>query len=101
MGFSEDDLVLECIMLVGTIALDPEAAPLLAASKLLQVCCGYGARSEPKQIQRNGCGTSRPMVGGQRPWAVFILLHGERHYQNPSSYPLSFRPLGTLVSAAA
>merc|ERR1719262_1838134 len=37
VGFSEDDVVLECVMLVGTIALDHEAAPLLAASKLLQV----------------------------------------------------------------
>jgi len=37
VGFSEDDLVLECVMLVGTIAMDPEAAPLLASSKLLQV----------------------------------------------------------------
>merc|ERR1719262_2105813 len=37
VGFSEDDVVLECVMLVGTIAMDPEAAPLLASSKLLQV----------------------------------------------------------------
>merc|ERR1719446_473487 len=37
VGLSEDDIVLECIMLVGTIACDSEAAPLLAASKILQV----------------------------------------------------------------
>ena len=36
-GFSEDDLILECVMLVGTIATDPDAAPLIAASQLAKV----------------------------------------------------------------
>jgi len=37
VGFSEDDLVLECVMLVGVMALNKDAAPLLAVSKLLGV----------------------------------------------------------------
>jgi hypothetical protein len=37
VGFSEDDLILECVMLVGTIAMDQYAAPLIAASQLVKV----------------------------------------------------------------
>ena len=36
-GFSEDDIILECVMLVGTIAMDQYAAPLIAASQLVKV----------------------------------------------------------------
>merc|ERR1719449_324509 len=33
VGLSEDDVVLECVMLVGVLALDPQIAPTLAVSK--------------------------------------------------------------------
>mmetsp|Transcript_22445 Transcript_22445/g.71103 ORF Transcript_22445/g.71103 Transcript_22445/m.71103 type:complete len:783 (-) Transcript_22445:62-2410(-) len=34
VGFSEDDVLLECIILAGVLALDPDSVPLLAASKV-------------------------------------------------------------------
>lgn len=34
VGFSEDDALLECVILAGTLALDPESVPMLAASKV-------------------------------------------------------------------
>jgi len=37
VGLSEDDVVLECVMLVGVLALDKLVAPTLAVSKLLGV----------------------------------------------------------------
>ena len=35
-GFADDDLVLECVQLLGTLALDPRAAPLLAHGHLIR-----------------------------------------------------------------
>lgn len=37
LGFSDDDVLLEVIMLIGVVALDPNSVPLLAASKVLAV----------------------------------------------------------------
>mmetsp|Transcript_127751 Transcript_127751/g.238792 ORF Transcript_127751/g.238792 Transcript_127751/m.238792 type:complete len:804 (-) Transcript_127751:277-2688(-) len=37
LGFSDDDVLLECVMLVGVVALDPGCTQLLAASKVLAV----------------------------------------------------------------
>mmetsp|Transcript_73740 Transcript_73740/g.213606 ORF Transcript_73740/g.213606 Transcript_73740/m.213606 type:complete len:836 (-) Transcript_73740:169-2676(-) len=34
VGFSEDDVLLECVILVGTLALDADCVPLLAPSKI-------------------------------------------------------------------
>eukprot|EP00747_Dinoflagellata_sp_TGD_P071738 gnl/TRDRNA2_/TRDRNA2_157177_c0_seq3.p1 gnl/TRDRNA2_/TRDRNA2_157177_c0~~gnl/TRDRNA2_/TRDRNA2_157177_c0_seq3.p1 ORF type:complete len:802 (-),score=160.90 gnl/TRDRNA2_/TRDRNA2_157177_c0_seq3:68-2473(-) len=35
VGFSEDDIILECVMLTGILALDPESIAILATSKVI------------------------------------------------------------------
>lgn len=35
-GYTDDDVVLEVIIFIGTIAQDPKCAPLLAKSRLIQ-----------------------------------------------------------------
>lgn len=37
VGFSEDDVLLECVILASVLALDPDSVPLLAASKVPSV----------------------------------------------------------------
>jgi len=34
IGFSEDDVLLECVILAGTLAMDPDFSPLMATSKI-------------------------------------------------------------------
>lgn len=35
-GFADDDIVLECVQLLGTLAIDPKAAPMLAHERLIR-----------------------------------------------------------------
>jgi len=36
-GFADDDVLLECVQLLGTLAIDPRAAPMLASSALVRM----------------------------------------------------------------